>query len=106
MLFLLTDSLVHVDKNLHTSSQRFFFSYFNTKIGNICLIGINILVRECLNIQIVVSNPGGDMNVRPLLSVLRSFVWRLSWTDSPSMTYPKTERPDCFGVNSSSERAC
>ena len=72
------------------------FSYFNTKVGNICLIGIYFLVRECLNTQIVVSNLGGDMDVYPHLSVLRPFVWRLSWTDCPSMAfYPKTERPVC-----------
>jgi hypothetical protein len=40
MLFLLTDSLVHLDKNLHSSSKK--KSYFNTKVGNVCLTGIYV----------------------------------------------------------------
>ena len=31
-----------------------------------------------MKVQIVDSNPGGDMDECPYLSVLRSFVWRLS----------------------------
>jgi hypothetical protein len=75
MSFLLTDSLVHLDKNLRSSS-KFFFSYFNTKVGNICLTGIYFLVRECLTIQIMVSNPGGDMDVQGVFKKRSNFCYK------------------------------
>jgi hypothetical protein len=71
-LFLLTDLLVHLDKK--KSSGKFSFFLFTAQVGRFYRTGIYFLVRESLNIQIVFSNPGGNMDVCLHLSVLRSFV--------------------------------
>ena len=96
-----------INKSLLLHLVGVYIIYLTRKSAMSALLEFILLVREFLNVQIVVSNPEGDMDVCLHLSVLRSFVWRLSWTDSPSMaSYPETEKPDCCGINSSSERVC